>query len=412
MTNLKIKKSKNQKIIFLFFFFLTPNTYYSQTTKESLPVFILQGTVKLKGKPVDGVSLELTKDGKQITKIVTKKNGMYSFQMNKSNTDTESQYLLNITKAGTFSGILGLNTYTTKEEFNYVPYIFNLEIKLIQPTGSEVRKEHDFGRIKWYPERGLFDFDKEYVRKIAKDTDSLKIDSSKYVVDETEKIKQAEVAEMKDKKDKEAKQKADSLLVQQLANKESIHKLLELKEKKEMITNKKELAFDNTEHEKTDSKTEVSNPKSQNSNQKTDTSNEKHKSDLLKKKTAELAKLKTNEFTGKHSDLKEKKETESNQKELEAGSEKRVVNNRTTTNSLVNLRALENRQQAPNLSSADMDQNSFDVATIFSMNNEKNKLLNAKEKMERKKAANLAQKYETSNILTSLLDVVEEYDKK
>ncbi|MCE9540326.1 MAG: hypothetical protein K8R85_14075, partial [Bacteroidetes bacterium] len=75
---------------------MIPFSSHSQTNKESLPLFIIQGTVKLKGKPVEDVSLELLKNEKLISQILTRKNGMYSFQMNTSNTDTEAEYILKI----------------------------------------------------------------------------------------------------------------------------------------------------------------------------------------------------------------------------------------------------------------------------------------------------------------------------
>src|SRR3989304_10028251 len=87
-------KVKRGCCFFLCFIILLPFISYSQKAKESIPLLILQGKVKLQGKPIDGASLELTKDGKPISKIITRKNGLYSFQMIKSYTDKETEYLL------------------------------------------------------------------------------------------------------------------------------------------------------------------------------------------------------------------------------------------------------------------------------------------------------------------------------
>ncbi len=54
----------------------------------------------------------------------------------------------------------------------------------------------------------------------------------------------------------------------------------------------------------------------------------------------------------------------------------------------------------------------YDAEDAFLTNSERSRLLAAKQRYERKKAENFAKKQETNNTLTSLMDVVEEYDKK
>lgn len=420
----------------LFFFLcislITPFFSYSQTIKESPSIFILQGTIKLKGKPVEGVSLELLKNEKQITKIVTRKNGMYSFQMDKSNTDIGTEYILNIKKEGAVPGILRINTYTTKEEFNYVPYIFNLEINLILPTASDVIVKHDFGKIKWDSERGIFDFDKEYVSIVEKDADSIKTDSSKYPLAVIDKIKKM-AEEIRITTDEQVKQKTDDLKNQELVNEnlakvstmkesekkddlktqelinENLAKVPTIKEsektdgyisaneKKDTVSDKKKLALGNKKPEQSEAKNEILNLKSPTSNLNTTAS-------VFKKKTNEIAELKTKENASTLLNLKVTKVDPENKKEVSSSNVKLETNNKQL--------AIDNKLQNANTPSVDVNPTTFDGISVFSTNNQKNRLLEDKNKMERKKTENLAKKYETSNILTSLLDVVEEFEEK
>lgn len=424
MTNLKFKNSKIQKIIFLYFVALSQFTSYSQIRKESSPLFILQGTIKLQNKPIEGVSLELIKDGKQISKIITRKNGLYSFQMNKSICDKETEYELTIIKEGTVPGVLRVNTSISKEEFNYVPYVFNLEIKLtpsslnpislkesgnnLIPSVSNSNITHDFGKIKWNSERRVFDFDKEYAKMIEKNAKVLKLDSSQYAIEKKSQVEGI----IKNKANEEIKQKVDSIATQQLANNNNnnnnnTNRLIDLKESVQLNSNKdideKKVAESvnkilTIESETGDKLSTITEPIPRSESQLV----LELKKNRLKKKMDEQAKIKTIENKSTPGAIKKKKENPANKKEFIVGNGQQNMENK--------LQPTTNPEQATNLSSNEIDKNFFDGTTVFSINNEKRKLLNAKEKMEMKKAANLAQKYETNNILTSLLDRVEEYE--
>ncbi|MES2287851.1 MAG: hypothetical protein V4547_19340 [Bacteroidota bacterium] len=327
-----------------------------------------------------------------------------------------------------------------KEGSNYVPYIFNLEINLTQPVATDVITKQDFGKIKWDSERGVFDFDKEYVSVVEKETDSTKTDSSKYPLAVIDRInKMAE--EIKTTADEQAKQKTDDLKTEQLADKNlanvSTNKESEKKggnastnEKKEITSDKQKLALGNKKSEQSKAKTEVIDSKAPTSNVNTAAS-------VLKKKTNEIAELKTKENAKKTSNLKGSKEDIKNKKEQEA-IEIAELNTKENTKKFSNLKeskevienkkeqeaikiklenqakqlAIDNKQQSTNTPPVDINPNTFDGISLFTTNNQKNKLLEDKKKMERKKTENLTQKYETSNILTSLLDVVEAFDEK
>ena len=437
---------------FFLCFFLIPAFFsYSQTSKETPSIFILQGTVKLKGKPVEGVSLELLKNEKQISKIITRKNGMYSFQMNTSNTDLETEYILNIKKEGTTPGLLKVNTFNANEEFNYVPYIFNLEINLTLPVASDDIVKHDFGKIKWNPEHGVFDFDKEYVSMVEKGADSIKTDSNNIPLAVIDKINMM-AEEIKITADEQAMQKTDDLKTQKLINEklaktstlkessqtddlktpelvnENLAKVTTVKEtEKEDDLKTQESVYENSakvstmkETEKKDvnisaneqrdivsykKKLETGNKKpnqSESLNQKSPSSNLNTAASVLQKKTNEIAALKTKENLSKISNLKVSNIDIENKKQLNANNIKLETNNKQL--------AIDNEQHSANPTSVDINPTTFDGTSLFSTNNQKNRLLEDKNKMERKKTENLAKKYETSNILTSLLDVVEEFE--
>lgn len=416
---------------FLCFFFINSVTSFSQINKESTPVFVLQGTVKLKGKPIEGVSLGLTKDKKPLTSMITGKNGLYSFQMNKNYTNTDTEYLINILKEGAITGVLRVNTFTLQGKSDYMPYVFNLEINLTPTEGSEINEKQNFGKIKWDPDRGVFDFDKEYASTINDDKDSLITDSGKFLADVIEKVE-------KEKENKEAeilKQRADSIPIQLVKNEEKEllspeqEKLNEVSriKKDSTLINKKDVAVnkkietslnDNKQYVKTELKTEISPEKA------TELQKE---NDVLTKKKEELAKVeskgkvlasdnlvKSRPISG-ISNQEEKKGADKGKKGIFADSSPKTADKQQTGTAKnkqfsQNTGIIKPDKQKAGSFSADFNQQAFNGSRVFTVNVDKNHLLKEKEKMERKKAFNLAKKYETSNILTSLLDVVEEQD--
>lgn len=412
-------------------FFINCVTSFSQVNKESTPVFVLQGTVKLNGKPIEGVSLGLTKDKKPLTRMITRKNGLYSFQMNRNYTHSDTEYLINIVKEGAIAGVLRVNTFTLQGKSDYIPYVFNLEINLMPIDSSEITGKQNFGKIKWDPDRAVFDFDKEYAKTINNDKDSLITDSGKFlaaVIEKTEKEKENKEAEI-------LKQTSDSLPIQLVKNEEKEQlspekeKLNEVSRtiKDSTLINKKEVAAnkkietspeDNKQYVKTELKTEIS-PVKANEFQK--------ENDALTKKKEELAKvetkgkiltsdnLKKSRLVSDISNQEEKKGADKVKKEIFADVSPKTADKQQTGTAKnkqfsQNAGVIQPDKQKASSFSADFNQQAFNGSRVFTVNADKNHLLKEKEKMERKKAFNLAKKYETSNILTSLLDVVEEQD--
>ncbi|MEK6615164.1 MAG: hypothetical protein AABZ32_03485, partial [Bacteroidota bacterium] len=90
--------------------FITAHLFCQNTAPANVPsLFILKGNTKLSsGKYVEGVDMELKKNGQTVTKIKSGKNGIYSIQMEVSTTNKNNEYLLYITKDGTVPKTLSI----------------------------------------------------------------------------------------------------------------------------------------------------------------------------------------------------------------------------------------------------------------------------------------------------------------
>ncbi|MES2593588.1 MAG: hypothetical protein V4608_17015 [Bacteroidota bacterium] len=430
---------RNKISIFFLCIFITPFASFSQTSKEAIPVFILQGAAKLKGKPIDGVSLALKKDGKQIAKFITPKNGLYYFEMNKSNTDPQHEYHLNILKDGITAGTLRINTYTPKEDF--VPYIFNLDFNLNPPTGAGTMGIRDFGRIKWNTESNVFDFDKNYF--IIVEREKQKRDSINNILEQAKIKKEAQLEKELDSliAYEAVVKRRDSLAAKAYADAEKTS----IENKDNPISNIKanngsESAKTKITNASTDAKGDISKQKNkteevnQNSKDKIDrnaTIAAAAKEKEMKKQVAanNIAALRNKENV---LDIAKKNEA---QEKLRAAEAAKLLNSQAkldeskkgpSTNyqndsilafrekrkDVFFLTGVPMGQFKKDLSAATPDESVFDASDVFSTNNERSRMFSEKERMARKKAENLAKKHETNNTLTSLMNEVEEYDKK
>ena len=138
----------------------------------------------------------------------------------------------------------------------------------------------------------------------------------------------------------------------------------------------------------------------------------KRKAELEAKLKAEReAKLKAEREARELAERKAKEEAERIlQQNLEAM--KKAMRKQREEDSLAALNKKDDFQKfVKPVSAMDVDPNAFDGTEIFSVNNEKKSLKALQEKINRKKAANLSAKYETNNILTSLLNMVDENEK-
>lgn len=472
-------KTKNWLIPFhiIITFLYSFGSYSQEKNKEAAPLFILQGAVKIKGKPAEDVSLVLEKSEKQIAKNTTPKSGIYYFQMAKSNSDANCEYQLNIIKSGIAEGILLINTYIPKDEFTPLPYVFNLEIGLTAPTeGASTIEKRDFGKIRWFSEKKAFDFDKEYAITVEKEKQRKKeMEREKAITDsviaEQEKIEFAKKAEQ---------QKLDSI-ANEIKNKTATEIVTTNTNSQTNTSNKstKNTSTTSSKNNKTNN-SNTSNKENNSVNTNTTASNnnaiENTNNSIAKKKNQETNTAETNYNqklnTNKHSNSQSNKtnETENNatnkttnnalSKNGVSGSspnnpkegtnvlikggnnitKPNITETQTATNASANptkvnsntnsaadtsytnsstkrdlffLTGVPMGQFKRNLVDANIDaNNTFDTDNLVDLTNERNRLMNEKARMARKKAENFAKKHETNNTLTSLLNIVDEYEKR
>lgn len=474
---MKTKKLISVVVLFILFFSFK-NIALAQGTNTNTALFVLQGAVKQKGRPIQGVELILTKDGKQVAKIITPKNGLYYFQLNKSKTDTQSEYVLKINKQGALSGILRVNTYVPKDQFTAIPYLFNLDITF-NPESS-VKK--DFGRINWFVEKNAFDFDRNYVSIPEKDstvTDSVYAQKTIEVKD-SNKINLSSIVTSSKINDSATFINTNNLnsnptntlttntvavdsqnqnVGKDVANKTFVDIINNATSDKNSTTNSNLETLDITKNDK------VVNSLANNSVAKSDKfkndqvlnssfiKNPESKSSVSPTNNASLVtatnkegnnktfKNSTTSSTLKNQSSPEQQRVTNNEKnktaELAANKSDNNMNTNATASSNSELIGVSKRDSLAASSSIQKDlffltgvpmgqfktnlpspnqeiKNTevYDANEIYSTNSERSKYFSEKLRFERKKAENLAKKHETNNTLTSLMNEVDEFDKK
>jgi hypothetical protein len=311
--------------IFIFFLFIHSFSFSQKKGSAQTAAFTLNGKIFLEGKPAENVSLELSKDGQLIKKIVTTKNGKYSFAMNQDTMNTKNEFIIHVIKEGTVPKALIINTYIPKEEYDDNTYEYVLEITLIPTTLNDIVIQRPSAKIKWNETENGFGIDQVYAKIIQKDEERLKTDPDKYLKELAEKQKK--------EKEEEAKKKMENVTLKVVPKVDSIIK------------------------EKEDKAPEIVIKKNWNA---------------IKTELKTLPKADT---------ILEKNDKQDTPVQAVAP----VINAK---------------------------QDVYDESKNYELKKDRVALQRAKEKTERKKNANLATKYETSNVMSSLLDAVDEHDKK
>jgi hypothetical protein len=313
--------------IFIFFLFIHTLSFSQKKGETQTAAFTLNGKIFLEGKPAENVSLELSKDGQPIKKIITTKNGKYSFAMNQDTMNTKNEFIIHVIKEGTVPKALIINTYIPKEEYDDNTYEYVLEITLIPTTVNDIVIQRPSAKIKWNEAENGFGIDQVYAKIIQKEEERLKTDPDKYLKELAEKQKK--------EKEEEAKKKMENITLKVVPKVDSIVKEKEEKEKAPEIVIK-----ENLNAIKTELKTLP-------------------KADTIVEKSAK--------------------------QDTPVQAVAPVINTK---------------------------QDVYDESMDYALKKDRVALQRAKEKTERKKNANLATKYETSNVMSSLLDAVDEHDKK
>ena len=487
-----MKTKKHISIVFLFSIcFLFKNTVFAQASSKNAPLFLLQGAVKQKGKPIQGVELLLVKDGKSVAKIITPKNGLYYFQLNKSSTDTQSEYTLKINKAGSVSGVLKINTYIPKDQFTTIPYLFYLDITF----NTESTTKKDFGCINWFVEKNEFNFDKNYIPVLEKDSivsdaaltskNSLTADSSNNAKSFVQNNKVNDSLIAINATNSEDTTLANTItnnintnaaLTDNITNNVNANSSLDNTKQtlidptnntfvdiinttatnKSTATNTDVAKLDKTKNDNSiDNKDVLTQDKLKNdevlnssfiknTNTKSSTNIANSKSfvkttDSGPKNTA--SKNNSSLSVQKNQQVLEKQTVNSKQqnKTVDVASKINLPfnnnnsnnNNTSTTTTLSKRDSLaanssiqkdlffltgvpmgQFKTNLPLVNQGDEKTEVFDANEVFSTNSERSHALSEKQRFERKKAENLAKKHETNNTLTSLMNEVDEFDKK
>jgi hypothetical protein len=460
-------KTKNLvSVVVLFILFCSfKSIVLAQGAGPNGPIFVLQGAVKQKGRSIQGVELVLLKEGKQVAKIITPRNGLYYFQLNKSSTDSQSEYVLKINKQGSISGVLRVNTYVPKEQFTTIPYLFNLDIAF-NPE-STVKK--DFGRIKWFVEKNAFDFDRNYIPVPEKDTVVADTAITSNALLSKDSSSNSNSIVQNNSKEKDSSSTVDSATlnpISAIGNKQTeadaanktfadivntattdnstnvnlstndVVKLDKSKNDKSVnsssnssVAKSDKLKNDqvlNTSFIKNPESTSTSGSPNNKSVSKTEsngvaTKNNSGSSASKNQLTAEQQRLNTNEKNKAAELAVSKNNTSANSivsvSSLSAGMSKRdsLAANSSIQKDLFFLTGVPMGQFKTNLPSPNQEIKNAEVYApneVYSTNSERSKYFSEKLRFERKKAENLAKKHETNNTLTSLLNVVDEFDKK
>ena len=305
-------------------------------------------TNKVSEDPVEGVDIEVKKNGVTIAKVTTSKKGKYSFQIPVSTTDSKNEYTVYISKEGMVPKMVNINAYLSQEEFAKHPFVkyddFELDLPMLKTTVKDIVLDKPSAKIKWDDVMvHKFTFDQAYAKIAQKEELKMTPNPDLYFKNLAKKKKKEDetlsknktAADAKLKADEEAKKKAD----------EEAKRLAELKAKEEA---------DRIQREKA----------------------EAEKQELLKKHIADSL-----------AEVERKKALEGANAKVEIKKIARPIPEQIT-------------------------KSGFEGTEVYDLNVAQTYLKARQTRMNKEKGKNISAKYETNNILTSLLNMVDENDKK
>ncbi len=351
-------------------FLISGSRLLAQTGDTTSFVFVLQGDIKVNNKTVAGVSIVLKKKDQEITRLLTTNDGKYVLNIKQVVADTSGEYLVYISKTGLLGKILSINTAVPPKQYAKDPfpsYDYDLEISLTPLMPNDIVLKQAFGRIKWNAKQKGFGIDQSYAKVVQNEQEKLKSDPQyrkdqlKKQKEEEQKQKKIEAEKKRLEDEKKKKEEEDKIK----ATQQEAARLAEEKAKEE--AEKARLAQEDTDR--------------------------KAAAELKSKQDAALAAEKAGS---------EIKETPVPDNKTEAPADKKVETSQPTAKVEVNP-----KQQI---------MNEMPVIPIspeaYSLRAQEGRFLTSRVKEDKIQAANLSGKYETSNALTSLLDVIAAHDKK
>ncbi len=373
------KKKTYLCALFSFLFFFLTIVVYSQNDAQL--VVKGQTSIKLRAKglglnvgiknvewkeeQLEGVEIEVKKNNEAILKTTSGKKGKYSFQLPVNFSDPKSEYTVYFYKDGIGPKKISINTFISKDEFakhSSAQYTITLDIPLVETSVKDIEIDKPFAKIKWdNVKEHKFTTDQNYDRIAMSEEQKILGNPDAYYTALAKKKKKKDEALAKNQAAAEAKLKAEE----------------EAKKKAEEETR-------------------------------------------LKAEAA--AKLKADEEAKKLAALKTKQEAERIELEKEEARKKEILKKHLADSLAEAKRKKESQPSAsttetknvpvPVEINLDENKNRYDVSETYSINQARKAIRDEIEKRNREKGKNLTMKYETINILTSLLNAVDETDKK
>ena len=318
-------------------------------------------TVNFKEEPIEGVTIELKKNGATVQKLSSGKKGRYSFEIPVSTTDLKNDYVIYFSMEGMAPRMVFVNAFLTKDEFKkYQSAKYEIELNegLYGTTVTDIELDKPNAKIKWDAvKEHKFSFDEAQARFMAGEEAKMKANADAYFTALAKKKKKTDDVLAKKKAAEDAKLKAAEDA-----------KKKELEEAQRLAAEKAKAEADRLAAIK--AKEDADRAQREKDEMARKESLRRHKADSL----AELARLKELEMANAKIDIK------------------------------------SNVRQAVQEVFESKDR--YDVSEAYSISIARRAISAEKQRRNMVKGKNLSAKYETFNILTSLLDEVDESDRK
>ncbi len=324
---------------------------------------------------VEGVNIEIKKNGNTIAKAVSEKKGKYSFQVSVNTADPKNDYVVYFSKEGMAPQIMFVNGYVPKEEspkYQSAKYeVSGADVRMISTTIQDIDPVKPFVKIKWDKmKEHKFTVDPVYEKVALGEELKILANPDQYYASLVKKKKKLDDALASKKAAADAKLKAEEEAKKKVEEEARLKAEAEAKalaDKKAKADAAAKALADKKAKEETDR--------------------------LAREQAAALLKI---EMHRKHI-----------ADSLAQAAREKAARDAANASAKVDIKQTVTPVEIAEIISKDL----YDASETFSINIARKTLNMQKERMNKEKAVNLAAKYETINTLTSLLDVVDEYDK-
>ncbi len=330
-----------------------------KTRAKGLGLNVGVKSVDWKDEPMEGVEIEVKKNGVTVAKATSGKKGKYSFQVAVSTGNQKNDYVVYYSAKGVGPKMVHINAFLPKDEYKKFPsakYECELNIPLFSTTVTDIELIKPYAKIKWdKAKEHKFVVDPVYFKVAQGEEQKIAANADLYYTALVKKKKKQDEALAKNKAAADAKLKAAEE-AKRKAEEEA--RLKAEAEAKAMADKKAKEEADRIAREQA----------------------EAQRLEMLKKRMADSLAL-----------AKKKKTMDEN------------------PNATTEIKEIIKPVEEVNI--ADL-KDRYDVSETFSINVARRSLNREREKRNQEKSKNLSAKYETINTLTSLLNEVDDYDKK